>query len=62
LVIAASALVVATAAGLTICGLTRNNKKDEKLGRQGDLKNDAGLPIMAKSIINLRFPVVDDDI
>ena len=54
--------MVATAAGLTICGLTRNNKKDEKLGRQGDLKNDAGLPITAKSIINLRFPVVDDDI
>ena len=55
LVIAASALVVATAAGLTICGLTRNNKKDEELGGQGDLKNDAGLPITAKSIINLKF-------
>ena len=53
LVIAASALVVATAAGFTIWGLTRNKKEDEKPGDEGASKNDVGLPITAQSIINL---------
>ena len=52
LVIAASALVVATAAGFTIWGLTRNKKEDEKPGDEGASKNDVGLAITAKSVIN----------
>ena len=52
LVIAASALVVATAAVFTIWGLTRNKKEDEKPGDEGASKNDVGLAITAKSVIN----------
>jgi len=46
--------VVATAAGFTIWGLTRNKKEDEKPGDEGASKNDVGLPITAQSIINLK--------
>ena len=54
LVIAASALVVATAAGFTIWGLVRNKKKDEKPDDKDALKNDVDLDITAESIINLK--------
>ena len=46
--------MVATAAGFTIWGLTRNKKEDEKPGDEGASKNDVGLPITAQSIINLK--------
>ncbi len=53
LVISASALAIAVAGGFTIWGLTRNKKKDEKPDDKDALKNDVGLAITAKSIINL---------
>lgn len=53
LVISASALAIAVAGGFTIWGLTRNKKKDEKPDDKDALKNDVGLAITTKSIINL---------